>query len=82
MDIKLENYTNQEIRAMINKGEITEQDVVDYFNNEWWEDEMCGDVRDWDGDYIDCESNSTNKPRLGIEDPRGLDYPESDEEEI
>ncbi len=34
----LDNLEAQEIRHLINIGTITETDVRDYYNNEWWEE--------------------------------------------
>ena len=32
-----DDYTVEEIYKMINDGIITNQDVVDFYNNEWWD---------------------------------------------
>jgi hypothetical protein len=34
-----DDYTTEEIYKMISDGLITNQDVVEFYNNEWWDDE-------------------------------------------
>ena len=36
---ELNNYTIPEIHAMIDRGEITKDYPVWYYNNEWWDEE-------------------------------------------
>ena len=35
----LDLFTNSQIRLFINDGLINESDVVEAYNNEWWEDD-------------------------------------------
>lgn len=38
-EIDWNDYSIKEIDSLISCNCITEQDMVDYFNNEWWRDE-------------------------------------------
>ena len=38
MDINFDIYTLEEIDNMIASGICTEQDVIDFYNNEFWRD--------------------------------------------
>ena len=38
MYINFDNYTIEEIHKMISDGIITNQEVIDFYNNEWWDD--------------------------------------------
>ena len=33
-----DNFSIKEIHEMITKGTTTNQDVVDFYGNEWWDD--------------------------------------------
>ena len=35
--MNFDDYTVEEIYKMISEGIITNQDVVDFYNNEWWD---------------------------------------------
>ena len=35
--MNFDDYTVEEIYKMISDGIITNQDVVDFYNNEWWD---------------------------------------------
>ena len=37
-DINFNEHTIKEIDTMISEGKCTEQDVVRYYNNQWWRD--------------------------------------------
>ena len=39
MYINFDNYTIEEIHEMISKNIVTNQEVIDFYNNEWWDDE-------------------------------------------
>lgn len=38
MTINFDEYTTEEIKAMISEGKCTEQDVINYYGNEWWDE--------------------------------------------
>ena len=39
MKYNFDKYTTEEIHKMISDGIITNQEVIDFYNNEWWDDE-------------------------------------------
>tara|TARA_R110000803_G_scaffold173625_4_gene236351 strand:- start:685 stop:825 length:141 start_codon:yes stop_codon:yes gene_type:complete len=38
-EIDFDEYGLGELQTLIANGEIKNEDVVDYYNNEWWSDE-------------------------------------------
>jgi len=38
MYINFDKYTIEEIHDMISDGVITNQEVIDFYNNEWWDE--------------------------------------------
>ena len=38
-NMNFDDYTVEEIYKMISDGLITNQDVVEFYNNEWWDQE-------------------------------------------
>ena len=39
MYINFDNYTIEEIHEMISKNIVTNKEVIDFYNNEWWDEE-------------------------------------------
>ena len=39
MEINFDKYSKDKIYEMIRGGECTEQDVINYYRNEWWNDD-------------------------------------------
>ena len=38
MDLDLDKLTVAQIRMYIEHGILTEQEVIEYYNNEWWDE--------------------------------------------
>ncbi len=39
MYINFDNYTIEEIHEMVSKNIVTNKEVIDFYNNEWWDEE-------------------------------------------
>lgn len=40
-ELHLDRLTVEEIYEMIDCGALTREEVVDYYNNEWWDEEVA-----------------------------------------
>ena len=39
MKYNFDEYTTEEIHKMISDGIVTNQEVIEFYNNEWWDEE-------------------------------------------